>query len=167
MNTLEFYAVEARKHGMTYGQYEAAIRNGEIPKPKMPKCVHTTHKPKETPLRADDSIPTYRKCKLCEKMFPLPKPESKKRYCPDCIPTILREYGAKRRTLSDYTNCELCGAEFYRGRQKNGNINFRKMCPVCYDKWVHMNREQKIAFKQGERTLERLEVIRRGYKTDC
>ena len=163
MNTLEIYAREARKHGMTYGQYEAAIRNGELPPPK------TSKKQKEhTPsLKADDSIPTYRKCKRCEKMFALPNPESQKRFCLDCANIGMQEAGARRRKTTDYANCELCGAEFYRGKYPHRNqAKQGKMCPECHDKWLHMNTDQKREFKSGERTLERLEIIRHGGKFD-
>lgn len=163
MNALEIYAREARKHGMTYGRYEAAIRNGELPPPKTPK-QHKTHTPT---LRADDSVPTYRKCKRCEKMFALPAPDSKKKYCPDCAPMIKEARKTKRCTLSDLFNCELCGTEFFRVRWANGIKSQAKMCPVCHDKWQHMSTEQRKAFKAGERTLERLEELRNGNKTDC
>lgn len=168
MNLLDFYAKEARKHGMTYGRYEQAIHNGEIPVPKLPKCMRVLKKPAVPPIRTVEDVKTYRKCRRCEKMFEIPTPESQKKYCPGCIPAVLREAGAKRRTVPDYYSCELCGTEFFRGRYP-GRRQARqgKMCSTCYDKWLHMNTTQKKAFKNGERTLERLEEIRSGYKKDC
>lgn len=163
MTELDRYSIECHKHGMTYGEYEAAIRHGELPKPKMEK----SHKVSAPRLTAEGSEKVYRKCKRCGGMFALPFPESQKRFCSDCLHEVLKEHGTKRRKIPDCIPCELCGAEFYRGRYPSGMAKGGKMCPTCYEKWVHMNSAQKHEFKCGERTLERLEAIRNGHKENC
>ena len=155
MTEVDLYAVEARKHGMSYGEYERAIGHGWLPKPKMPKA-----KAAAAPKRK-----TIETCRGCGNLFEVYYTKSGRAkngvYCTECLKTRWKRNDAEKLQQKTAV-CAICKTEFVYFRTQNGYFSVRKLCDDCRKKHSHLTGEQRKAFAQGEQSLERLEEFLHG-----
>lgn len=164
MTELDFYSIKCHEHDMTYGQYESAINNGLLPRPKMP--AYPQEEPSKKPISMMEN-PTgeyfERTCDRCGQPFFVQNKKSRALYCPNCV-NASRKFRHRRRTYADpRTKCKICGKVFDRGISKRGDINNRTMCSHCMNMWRGLSVEDKRIFAKDQ-TIERLEALRNGNK---
>ncbi len=122
MDSITAFAVEGRKHHMTYGQYVRAVERGELIPPGQKNNAHSV-------------LRKIRACSRCAATFELHTTPSGKlsqaRLCPSCLKESQRSHGASQRKWSEYIVCKKCGTPFKRERYPNGRLTDRKYCENC------------------------------------
>lgn len=157
MKELDIYSVECRKHGMTYGQYVAAIDHGELPPPIAEENKRKRKAPENQP---EDFYKHF--CERCGQPFFTRYENSKALYCPECVHSA-RKGVCGRPTVDSRKECKICKQLFDRGRDKRGVINNRTLCDRCRELWRSLGVEEKRIFTE-EPTFERLEELIYGRK---
>lgn len=121
---------EARKHGLTYGQYVAQVeRHGTLPPPPKNKKTRKTE-PEETEIT--------RECRECgitfNPGFTASGNPSLAKLCPICYRKSQLLNGQKRHNSSDTEICKICGKEFPKEKDTRGYNKTRGVCFECKPK---------------------------------
>jgi len=116
----------AKRAGMSYGKYEAAVANGLIKEWKPPK--EAVQKPAEG----------IGICKLCGGEFEQTTRKDgsfgRAQYCRDCRAARWRDAAEQKREISLRIVCKVCGKEADRLRESDNRLMRREICAECLEK---------------------------------
>ena len=126
MTELGLWNGEAKRRGMHYGDYVAAVKNGLLPPPKR---EYVTFQP-----------PTKKRvCRECGMKFEVRLHKDgtygQTTLCPACRDVSRRnDADCKYNLLTEYVDCEICGKKYKRSIDADGRLKHKKICKTCQSK---------------------------------